>query len=106
MLSTSHPSFKKDLKTARIARGLSGAELCRAIGISEGMMARYESTTRTDQVLPNPETLKKINAVLFPLEPETLSLPIEESDQDKADALPLDVLIKAVKKRGAKEVVF
>ena len=106
MLSTSHPSFKTDLQTARIARGLSGAELGRNIGISTGMLARYESETRTDKVLPNPETLKKINAVLFPVNAYASAPTIEQSDEEKADSLPLDVLIKAIKKRGAKDIVF
>ena len=59
MLNTSSETFKKELQNARIARGISAAELCRQLGISSGMISRYESETREDRVLPNPETLKK-----------------------------------------------
>jgi transcriptional regulator with XRE-family HTH domain len=107
VLSTTSPNFKKELKAARIAKGLSGAELCRMIDISEGMMARYESETRTDRVLPNPETLQKINEVLFSKAPGTqqqTEAP-QRSEQEIANSLPLPVLINAIRRHGG-DVIF
>lgn len=106
MLSTSHENFKRDLKTARIAMGLSGADLCRKIQISPGMIARYESETRTDKVLPNAGTLSKINAVLFPKKSPVSEANVDQSDEEIANSLPLTILINAIKKHGAKDIVF
>lgn len=106
MLSTSNKSFKSDLKNARLAMGLSGADLCRKIKISPGMIARYESEIRVDKVLPNPETLSKINAVLFPKNSLDSLTDVNQSDEEIANSLPLSVLIKAIKKHGAKDIVF
>ena len=73
------------------------------------MLARYESETRTDRVMPSPETLKLINDVLFPQEqkPELPSARTEDkmSDQEIANSLPLPVLIKAIRRHGG-DVVF
>lgn len=115
MLDKKSPTFRDDLKAARKARHLSGAALSTAIGISPGMISRYESYNRNDGVLPGEETLEKINAILFPTEsatekPATHAIVhtaiFEKTEQEVADGLPLPVLIKAIKKHGAKEIVF
>lgn len=104
MLSTSSPNFKRELKTAREAMGLSGAELGRKAEITEGMISRYESETRADRVLPSPETLKKINEVLFGAAKIAATYGItgqaSPSDQDIANSLPLPVLINAINRHG------
>jgi len=109
MLSLSSPTFRQDLKAARVAKGFSGAQLCRSIGISEGMLARYESETRADRVLPGPETLKLINAVLFPQEQKneeaSAKVAAQMSEQEIANSLPLPVLINAIRRHGG-DVIF
>ena len=112
MLDTNNLSFREDLKLARKAAGFSGAALSKAIGISAGMVSRYESHNRNDGVLPGADTLKKINEVLFATtatteKPATKSAAHEpKSEQEIADSLPLSTLVKAIKKHGAKEIVF
>lgn len=112
MLDIKSPTFRDELKTARKAAGLSGASLSTKIGISPGMVSRYESHNRNDGVLPGEDTLKKINDALFGDKStsevaSTEKLPQSDNDLQKvADSLPLPVLIKAVKKHGAKEIVF
>jgi len=112
MLHTNSPTFRDDLKAKRKAAGLSAAALSVKIGISPGMVSRYESHNRNDGVLPGDDTLKKINDVLFGADnavATTVSQPPVRGEQDLqavADSLPLSVLIKALKKLGAKEIVF
>jgi len=111
MLDTRSPTFRDDLKAARKAAGLSGAALSTRIGISPGMVSRYESHNRNDGVLPGEDTLKKINDVLFgeAAPARQAAVPASQSNEDLqkiADGLPLTVLIKAIKKHGAKEIVF
>jgi transcriptional regulator with XRE-family HTH domain len=112
MLDIKSPTFRDDLKAARKAAGLSGAALSTKIGISPGMVSRYESHNRNDGVLPGEETLRKINDVLFRNEggaqPPVVREPAQRDEdlQKIADGLPLPVLIKALKKHGAKEIVF
>jgi transcriptional regulator with XRE-family HTH domain len=112
MLDTKSPTFRDELKAARKAAGLSGAALSTKIGISPGMVSRYESHNRNDGVLPGEDTLKKINDVLFgnqavtPITTPQKRAPNGEDLQQIADGLPLPVLIKALKKHGAKEIVF
>lgn len=112
MLDTTSPTFRDELKAARKAAGLSGAALSTKIGISPGMVSRYESHNRNDGVLPGEETLRKINEVLFGHDAgarQAVVQPEAQRDEDLqkiADGLPLPVLIKAIKKQGAKEIVF
>jgi transcriptional regulator with XRE-family HTH domain len=112
MLDTSSPTFREQLKAARKAAGLSGAALSKKIGVSAGMVSRYESDNRNDGVLPGSDTLKKINDILFgnagAAAPAFSPSPVvsEEELQHIADGLPLSVLIKALKKQGAKEIIF
>lgn len=116
MLDTKKPSFCQDLKDARINAGLSGAELSRRIGINEGMVRRYENPERSDHVKPGDVTLKKLNDLLAALNdprssgvgplvkvgdsPQKNPKTTTNGDQAIADALPLEVLISAIKKRG------
>lgn len=112
MLDPKSPTFREELKAARKAAGLSGAALSTKIGISPGMVSRYESHNRNDGVLPGEDTLKKINDVLFRPEGGAVLASIQNPAQDNddlqkvADSLPLPVLIKALKKHGAKEIFF
>jgi len=112
MLDSKSPTFRDELKAARKAAGLSGAALSTKIGISPGMVSRYESHNRNDGVLPGEDTLMKINDVLFrnprAAEPAFMQNPPQSNEdlQKVADGLPLPVLIKALKKHGAKEIIF
>ena len=74
MLDTNNLSFREDLKLARKAAGFSGAALSKAIGISAGMVSRYESHNRNDGVLPGADTLKK-SMKCFSLLPQPLKNP-------------------------------
>lgn len=103
----SDPNFRRALREARVAAGLSFSELARRAGIHPVMPARYEDAAHSNATLPSLKTWEKLNEALFPVEgrqPDT-------TRQGNTDGLSLrsagvDEIVAELKRRGAISVTI
>ncbi|MFN3789273.1 multiprotein-bridging factor 1 family protein [Massilia sp.] len=110
------PSFRQKLREAREARKLSQYALAKLAGVALVMPRRYEDAKDKYATLPNPATWAKLNAVLFPPDPQTATAtsgqppaPLSHGKADKHLALEcasIEEIVGELKRRGAASVVI
>ncbi|MGP8472397.1 helix-turn-helix domain-containing protein [Burkholderia sp. PR2] len=99
------PSFRSALKAARENMRFSYRELARRAGIHAVMPSRYENADSADATLPSFATWEKLNAALFPTDPEAAESITSPDDVRLKDA-PVEEIVAELKRRGAESVAI
>jgi transcriptional regulator with XRE-family HTH domain len=93
--------FHKELRHARLQRGLTQDQVAVGAGISKTMVQRYETEPgKGHHALPSEATAMKIEAYLQRVKPLGEDVVLVEETADLLQDVSLDELIEEIKRRG------
>ncbi len=110
MLDIKSPRFPEQLKAARVAAGLTQAQLANLANIDPSNISKYENREHVQHCRPRYETLAAINKALAEL-PDTRpsSGPVDERPASQGLLLTdasVEQLVAELKKRGVSSVAI